>query len=623
MKLKLCAAIIVVGLLSVVLISDMNHVDAIFVPGDPNTGPYVDKIVYKVIASKDQRILALQAGVIEMDTSFFDPQYLSLLDADPDIDIFSALRNGYGHLTINTRDYPLNISAFRRAFAFAFDKTAVTSEIMDGYSQEHDSLVPYPNSWCIEDDMPYHYYTAQVATGAALLDAAGFDIDGDSGFRLAPDGSPFEVVIEYASGGAGGTAQIGVDALRALDVNARTLSAEFNEYISRLDSHGNYDMVFYAFNFGSNDVEWLGYEYWSEYADVPYQNPTNFRNATYDSWRDQLLYSTVYEEVYEAASEMQLILQYNVPRLVVYENTYMQGYRNDQFTGHVEDLGKSISGPWTMRKIQRLDGSRGGTVSIAISEIPDSFNIFVTNSAYSIAIIENLWPSLYSLGPDLVPYPDLAESLLVETHTDNDAVPEGHTRFTMDIIQNATWSDGTPLTADDVAFTQTYIIETGVYGNPAALDQFDLVAAYAPSPYRVVLEYNSESYWNFPRFAYDFIIPKHIFNDIDGIGYDGWSTWNPVFDYLEPHVTSGPFIFTDFEIGEFYEISANMDFAYYPSFASINTFDPVPSTSPTTEDVGEPMDLVTLTSTAITGAAIVVIIVMVVEIFRHRYGKQN
>jgi len=61
------------------------------VPSDINAGPYVDTIVYKVIANQDQRILALQAGEIEMDNSFFDPVYLPQLDADPDIDIFSAL----------------------------------------------------------------------------------------------------------------------------------------------------------------------------------------------------------------------------------------------------------------------------------------------------------------------------------------------------------------------------------------------------------------------------------------------------------------------------------------------------------------------------------------------------
>jgi ABC-type transport system substrate-binding protein len=552
-------------------------VDAEFA-SDLNVGPYVDKFVYKVIANQDQRILALQAGEIEFDNSFFDPVHLPTLDADPDISIFSALRNGYGHITINCRDYPLNISGFRRAFAYAYDKTRVTVEIMDGFSQEQDSLVPYPNGWCIEDDMPYHYYTAQVAEGNAILDALGFDRDFVTypveGWRTAPDGSQFNVVIEYASSSpeiAGGTAQIGVDALIDLHVNAETRASDFNEYISRLDSHGDYDMVFYALNFGSNDVDWLAYEYWSEYADVPYQNPTNYRNATYDSWRDQLLYSTTYEDVYEAAENMQLILQETVPRLVVYENTYMQGYRNDVYEGHVPDLGSYISGPWTFRKIHKIDGTPGGTVPLAISQEPDSFNIFVTNSAYSIAIIEELWPSLYKFSPDLTPWPELAENLITETNAENPDVPAGHTRFTIDIIQNATWNDGTPLTAEDVAFTYTYFFESGPYGNPAATSLVDLVAAYAPTPFRAVLEFGTESYWHFSNFAYSWIIPKHIFNDVDGIGYAGWNTWNPVFDPAEPHVNAGPFIFTDYEAGEFYEISANEDYFYYPQETGTGT----------------------------------------------------
>jgi ABC-type transport system substrate-binding protein len=553
------------------------------VPAQLNVGPYVDKLVFKVIANQDQRILALQAGEIEMDNSFFDPVHLPTLDADPDIDIFNALRNGYGHITINCRDYPLNISAFRRAFAYAYDKTRVTSEIHDGYSIEQDSLVPYTNAWCIEDDMPYHYYTAQTAIGNQILDDAGFTIDPGTGFRLAPDGSPFDVVIEYASSSpeiAGGTAQIGVDALRALDVDARTQAAEFNEYISRIDSHGDYDMVFFAFNYGGDSVEFLAYEYWGEYADTPYQNGCNFRNATYDGWRDQLLYGKTYEEIYEASANMQLILQHEVPRLVVYENYYQQGYRNDQFTGHVPDAGSYITGPWTFRKIHKLDGTQGGTVPVAISQEPDSFNIYVTNSAYSIAILENLWPSLYAVAPDFTPYPNLAESLLLETHDVNPAVPDGHTRFTVDIIQNATWTDGTQLTAEDVAFTYTYIFESGAFGNPAVARLGDLVAAYAPTPYRAVIEFSTESYWHFNNFAYRWIIPKHIFNDVDGIGYEGWNTWNPMFDPAEPNINCGPFTLTDYDAGEFYEVSANTDFHYYPDFPD-ETTTPEPTTGPT------------------------------------------
>ena len=581
---------------------------AVDVPSDLNVGPYVDKIVFKVINNQDQRILALQAGEIEMDNAFFDPVHLPTLDADPDIDIFSALRNGYGHITINCRDYPLNISGFRRAFAFAFDKTAVTAEVLDGFSQEHDSLVPFPNGWCIEDELPYHYYTAQVDIGNRILDNLGFEIDPVSGFRNAPDGTPFDVVIEYSSSSpeiAGGTAQVGVDALIALHVNAETRAADFNEYTARLDGHGDYDMVFYANNFLTNDVDWLAREYWGEYADTPYRNRCNFANASYDAWRDQLLYGTTYEEVFEAAAEMQKILHENVPRLVCYENTYMQGYRNDQFTGHVEDLAYYISGFWTMRKIHRIDGTRGGTVPVAIGQEPDSFNIYVTNSAYAGAILNNLWPSLYAYAPDLTPYPDLAESCETDTHATDPTVPEGHTRFTINVIQNATWSDGTQLTAEDVAFTFTYAFESGIYGNPAAATLTSLIAAYAPTPYTAVIEFDTESYWHFSNFAYNSIIPKHIFNDVDGIGYDGWNTWNPVFDPAEPNVNAGPFVFTDFEAGEFYEITANEDYHYYPPVD--DTTSTTTTTTTTTTNGGGFNATLAIVAGAV-GAAVVILV---------------
>ncbi|MBE0527386.1 MAG: hypothetical protein IH631_10615, partial [Candidatus Thorarchaeota archaeon] len=402
-------------------------------------------------------------------------------------------------------------------------------------------------------------------------------------------------------------AQIGVDALRRLFFDAETIPADFNEYISRLDSHGDYDMVFYALNFYSNDVDWLAREYWSELATEPYMNPTNFVNSTYDGWRNQLLYGTTYEEVYEAAAAMQMILQYNVPRLVVYENTYMQGYRNDQFTGHVGDLGRYISGPWTSRHIQKLDGTFGGTVPIAIGQEPDSFNIYVTNSAYSAAILSELWPSLYGFGPDLNPWPDLAESMVTETNSDNTDVPLGHTRFTVDIVQNATWSDGEPLTADDVAFSITYAFESAEFGNPAGADIGDLFSAYAPTPYRAVIEFTTESYWHFSNFAYDTIVPEHIFNNVDGIGYEGWNTWNPVFDPAQPNVNCGPYKFTDYEDGEFYEISYNPLFHYAPDRSGVITSN-TETTTTTTGVETVPFDPVLAIVAGAVGAAVVILV---------------
>ena len=219
-----------------------------------------------------------------------------------------------------------------------------------------------------------------------------------------------------------------------------------------------------------------------------------------------------------------------------------------------------------MRKIHKLDGSFGGTVPVAIDFEPDSFNFFVTGPSisgpYTAVILDNLYSSLFQYGPDLNPWPDLAENVLTETHSDNPTVPEGHTRFIIDIIHNATWSDGVPLTAEDVAFTFSYQYESADFGNPAGTDMQDLFAVYAQSSYRVILEYSTESYWHFSNFAFDYIIPQHIFNDETGIGYEGWNTWNPVFNPTDPFVTSGPFILSDFESGEFVEISWNPLFHY-------------------------------------------------------------
>jgi len=579
------------------------------------TGPYIDKIVYNVIANQDQRILALQAGAIEMDTSFFDPVHLPTLEADEDIDINVALRNGYGHLTINCRDYPLNISGLRRAFAYAVDKTRVQMEVMDGFSQNHDSLLPYVNEFCIEDDLDWHYYDPQPDIGNAILDELGFAIDAGTGFRLAPDGSAFDIEIEYASGGLGGSAQIGVDALHSLHIDARTLAADFNDYITRLKEHGEYDMVFYAVNFQGHEIDWLADEYWSENAEVFDKNPTNFRNVTYDSWRNQLLHGAIYEEVYEAAVEMQKILHYNVPRIVMYQNTYMQGYRNDQFTGHVPDLNTYITGPWTMRNIHRIEGGYGGTLDVAISQEPDSFNFFVARSAYSRTILDMLYSSLFDRDPDGHPIGDLAESMVIEKHDDNQAVPEGHTRFTIDIIQNATWTDGYPLTAEDVAFTFNYIMDANI---TQIIDLGEIYGVWSPTPHRVVFEFSSESYWHFSEFAYQWIIPKHIFNDVDGIGYEGWETWNPGFDPAEPHVTSGPFYLTDFEPGEFYEVSYNPNFYYAPDRSLPFTPDPTTSSTPTPSSIPTPFNPIPLATGVTAGVSIAIILVTVVEIYRSK-----
>ena len=568
--------------------------------------------------NQDQRALAILNGELEMDTSFFDPVHLPTFNDNPNISVYNASRNGYGMIVINCEKYPLSISGLRRAIAYAFDKEEVITIHLDGFGNTLDSVVPRCNGWCVEDEFPYHYYTAQPDIGNQILDDLNFTIDAETGYRVAPDGSPFDINLQYSSGCGGPVSRFAMfEALEALHINyTGSYFGDYLEFIETINSHGDYDMFHWSRNFDSNNLEWLVDEFGSENAEVYGKNPCNFRNTTFDSWIDQLLTGNTYEEVYEAASEMQKILHYNVPNIIAYESTYMQAYRNDRFTGYVPDLHRYIPGLWTMRKIHHLDGSMGGTVAVSIQEALNSFNVLLAESSYSEVILEELYSSLYQAGPNGAPIQDLATSLLIETHEDNPEVNSGHTRFTIDLIRNATWIDGMPLTADDVAFTLNYLQQL-VPDEKIVVWDWDLSHLYSifnPTTYQVVVEFLTESYWNFEEFAYLKILPKHICTS-EIYQETQWWNWNPGFNDEHPLVTSGPFKLSDFEEGEYYELSRNSDYYYRDESLGTATTSTTTNLTTTTSQLDIFYGPLTILLTAGFTATILIV---TVEIYRRR-----
>ncbi|MFW9909588.1 MAG: ABC transporter substrate-binding protein [Candidatus Thorarchaeota archaeon] len=521
--------------------------------------PFLNKVVYNVITQDDQQVLALQNDMIDLIGDMVDPAFLPSLAEAENIEVANVLRNGYGSLIINCEKYPLNITTFRRAFAFAFDKEAVSDDVWDGLSQPIDSCVPSINPFSIEGQLPYTYYEGNIALGNYFLDIAGFyDVDED-GFREAPDGSDFDVTIECAQSSniAIQVGALAADALTALNIDATSVPADFYEYLNRLYFHGNYDVVFLGSSFSDFDVDWLAYEFWSEYADEPYWNFPNFKNASYDAWRDQLLHSVEYDDVYEAAIVMQKIWVHACPMVICYENILLSAYRTDKFEGWKNDVNGGVPGFWTNMMVHlkaELGGPYGGTLRWGNPLDIDTFNFMASSSAFTMNVLEMLYDSLIRQdwnGDDIM---WLAESYMAETHDDNPNVPNGYTRFTFQMIQNATWTDGTPLTAEDVAFTLNYYSDAP--GNPYGTDLTQMTAAYASSNYTVVIEFSTESFWHLHTVSYKPIIPKHIFEDI---GLDQWNLWNPN-PPAEEMVTSGPFIVSDYEPGEFTELTRNPNY---------------------------------------------------------------
>ncbi|MHA2423245.1 MAG: ABC transporter substrate-binding protein [Candidatus Thorarchaeota archaeon] len=565
--------------------------------GHAKTGPFVDKIVFDVITQEDQQVIALQDNEIDIIDQQLDPTYLDTLVEAENIEVANILRNGYGYVTINCAKYPFNITAFRRALAFATDKEAISDDVWDGLSQPLDSMVPATNPFSIEGSLPYTYYESNVALGNALLDQAGFlDVDSD-GIREAPDGSEFDVLVECAQS-SNIAIEVGVviaDALTALDIDAVSVPTDFYEYLNRLYFHGDYDIVFLGGGFSTFDVDWIAYEFWSEYANEPYWNFPNFQNASYDAWRDQLLHATEYEEVLEAAQEMQKIWVFQSPMIICYENLVLSAYRTDRFDGFVNSVVDGVPGFWTNIKAHlkdELGGPFGGTLRWSNSLDIDTFNFMASSSAYANNVNGMMWDSLIIVGPDGTDVNWLAESYSTETHEDNPAVPDGHTRFTFEMIQNATWTDGLALTADDAAFSLNFYKEAP--GNPYGADLTDLVAAYAPTTYTLVVEFDTESFWHLHTIGYKPIIPKHVFEDI---GAENWNLWNPD-PPTEAMATSGPFNVSEYVAGEFTELTYNPNYFFGPDR----------TTDPTTPGGGTGPDLTLAIVAGAVGAAVVILV---------------
>jgi len=569
------------------------------VPGFAKTGPYIDKLRFDVITQDDQQVLALQNNEIDLIDGFLDPTFIPALEVAENIELTNVLRNGYGFVTINTDRYPLNYTAVRRAIAFALDKNAISSDIFEGYSASQDSPVPKQNGWSIEGQLPYTYYEADVEEGKRLLENAGFLINSETGFRDGPNG-PFERILVECASSSPIAIEVGVfiaDAMIELGLDAYSEPTDFYEYLGRLNNHGDYDMCFLAWNFGGVDIDFLGKEWASWNADEPFLNFPNFKNSTYDSYIDDLLHSTDYQTVYDAGIKMQEIWIYECPYIICYQNLMVHAWRSDTFEGHVNDWSDGVPSSWTNKKVHlKADkgGPFGGTFRWSNALDLDTFNLLGASSAYTIVVLAELYDAMMTLDPNGNDMMWLAESYLAETHDVNAEIPEGHTRFTFQLLQNATWTDGTQLTAEDVAFSLNFLRDAP--GNRYRPDLLEMSAAYAPSTYTVVVEFNTESYWHLHGVAFKPIFPKHIMQELV---IEDWAEWNPN-PPVEEMVTSGSFNISEYVAGEFCELTYNPNYFFGP--------DRPTDTTPTTTTTEPPFDPTMAIVAGAVGAAVVILV---------------
>ncbi len=205
------------------------------------------------------------------------------------------------------------------------------------------------------------------------------------------------------------------------------------------------------------------------------------------------------------------------------------------------------------------DAPQGGTMSFrgtGASQTFDSLNAFILKGepAQGLGL---LYDSLLTGSPD---EPDAAYGLIASGLE----YPEDRSWVIFDMRPEATFSDGVPITADDVVFTWQILLEKGAPSYQITLRDIETVEAL--DPHRVKFTFKpGSSFRDLPALAGSLsILPRHYYDKVDF----AQST-------LTPPVGSGQFVVAEANPGKSIKYCKNPDYwgKDLPVNVGVNNFD--------------------------------------------------
>ena len=218
--------------------------------------PNVDQLYYKIYASIDTAILALQSGAVDYITWPITAGRVPSLQADPNLKMQYLSDNGYFYLAFNEKFDPMGNVSFRRAISMLIDKDQIVNVYMGGYGTKGSACEPpFWGDWynSTVDTWPY-----SIDNAKAMLTAAGFiDVNGD-GWRELPGGAPMEKITiltppaDYDPVRIRAGQMIALN-MRSVGINAEAKAIDFDTLVTRLQSM-DYQMLIIGWSLSSEPV---------------------------------------------------------------------------------------------------------------------------------------------------------------------------------------------------------------------------------------------------------------------------------------------------------------------------------------------------------------------------------
>jgi peptide/nickel transport system substrate-binding protein len=207
--------------------------------------------------------------------------------------------------------------------------------------------------------------------------------------------------------------------------------------------------------------------------------------------------------------------------------------------------------------IAPVSAQDAGTLTIGFAQEPDSMNGFYSSMAFAQWANDLSGASLWDVTNTLEMRPVLVEEVPT---VENGGISEDYLSYTIKLKEGLMWSDGAPLTADDLVFTYQMIEDPANNFSQGsvvreAVDTVTLVddltftlTFTAPKPF-------AEDIAGSPGLSQ--ILPAHIYRPI----YEAEGSIEFADENQDPTVFSGPYVLSEWRRGEQMSFTPNPNYA--------------------------------------------------------------
>ena len=185
------------------------------------------------------------------------------------------------------------------------------------------------------------------------------------------------------------------------------------------------------------------------------------------------------------------------------------------------------------------------SVVVGIIGDMDTTNELISSSAFTADMSKQLYLPLFREEPDFQEHPPSFSPSLAESWTFS---PDGLT-LTVKLKPGLKWSDGTPLTARDAAFTHRAATNEAIAWSGIDSKQ-SIISVEAPDDATLVISFSRRSPYMLMDANEGVVLPEHAFGKVP------FAEWRR-HDFSRDRVFSGPFVLKDWRRQETIQLEAN------------------------------------------------------------------